>query len=214
MVGSPRPRLPSPHRPRPTPTWPGLLQPGSRHPRLAVRLHHPPGLDPDLGGYRPGTPPPPVRPGRARPRARAVPAAELLAFLDADHPLWDKTLWWLAVRDRRPRQGEVLASTSPIWDLAAPARRGRRQGAAEPRSLAGRPSLPAAAPTPAPPGQPGDLRQAHLRRGSPPQPARSTPTDDADQHHMPVPHGVTGALPPPICPALQVGGVTTLASGV
>jgi hypothetical protein len=118
MVGSPRPRLPSPHRPRPTPTWPGLLQPGSRHPRLAVRLHHPPGLDPDLAGYRPGTPPPPVRPGRARPRARAVPAAELLAFLDADHPLRDKTLWWLAVRDRRPRQGEVLASTSPIWDLA------------------------------------------------------------------------------------------------
>src|SRR5664279_3057141 len=105
MVGSPRPRLPSPHRPRPTPTWPGLLQPGSRHPRLAVRLHHPPGLDPDLAGYRPGTPPPPVRPGRARPRARAVPAAELLAFLDADHPLRDKTPWWLAVRDRRPAPG-------------------------------------------------------------------------------------------------------------
>ena len=35
-----------------------------------------------------------------------------------DHPLRDRTLWWLAVRDRRPRQGEVLASTSPIWDLA------------------------------------------------------------------------------------------------
>src|SRR5664279_1926484 len=33
-------------------------------------------LDPDLAGYRPGTPPPPVRPGRARPRARASPAAE------------------------------------------------------------------------------------------------------------------------------------------
>src|SRR5664279_3331335 len=28
----------------------------------------------------------PVRPGRARPRARAVPAAELLAFLDARPP--------------------------------------------------------------------------------------------------------------------------------
>ena len=39
-------------------------------------------------------------------------------------------------------------------------------GAAEPRSSAGRPRLPAAAPTPAPPGQPGDPRQDHLRRGS------------------------------------------------
>ena len=63
------------------------------------------GLDPDLAGYRPATPPPPVRPGRACPRARAVPAAELLAFLDADHPLRDKTPWWLAVRDRRPAPG-------------------------------------------------------------------------------------------------------------
>src|SRR5450759_1558127 len=36
---------------------------------------------------------------------------------------------------------------------------------------------------------------------SPPPPPRSTPTDDADQPHIPVPR-VIGALPPPICPAL------------
>jgi hypothetical protein len=76
---------------------------------------------PDLAGYRPGTPPPPVRPGRARPRARAVAAAELLAFLDADHPLRDKTLRWLAVRGRRPRQGEVLALNIADLGPGAPA---------------------------------------------------------------------------------------------
>jgi len=83
-----------------------------------------------------------------------------------DHPLRDRTLWWLAVRDRRPRQGEVLALNIADLGPGAPARQGRRQGAAEPRSSAGRPRLPAVAPTPAPPGRPGDLRQAHLRRGS------------------------------------------------
>ena len=70
----------------------------------------------------------PVRPGRARPRARAVPAAELLAFLDADHPLRDKTLWWLAVPDRRPRQGEVLALNIADLGPGAPARRGSSAG--------------------------------------------------------------------------------------
>jgi integrase len=95
----------------------GLLQPGGRHPRLAVRLHHPPGLDPDLAGWRPGTPPP--RSDRAtHARARAIPPAELLAFLDADHPLREKTLWWL-LYETAARAGEVLALNIADLDLAA-----------------------------------------------------------------------------------------------
>ena len=44
-----------------------------------------------------------LRTGRAdHARTRAVPEAELLPFLTADHPLRDKTLV-VAVRDRRPR---------------------------------------------------------------------------------------------------------------
>src|SRR5664279_4771078 len=42
----------------------------------------------------------------ARARARAIPAAELLAFLDADHPLREKTLWWL-LYETAARAGEV-----------------------------------------------------------------------------------------------------------
>ena len=87
-------------------------------PRLAVRLRHPPGLDPDLAGHRLGTPPPPVGPGRAHARARAIPALELLAFLDADHPLREKTLWRL-LYETAARAGEVLALNVADLDLAA-----------------------------------------------------------------------------------------------
>ena len=61
----------------------------------------------------------------AHARARAIPAPELLAFLDADHPLRDKpcggSLYEAAARAR----ARSSPSTSPIWDQA---RRGRRQG--------------------------------------------------------------------------------------
>src|SRR5450759_1986750 len=55
----------------------------------------------------------------AHARARAIPAAELLAFLDADHPLRERTLWWL-LYETAARAGEVLALN--VADLD-PARR-------------------------------------------------------------------------------------------
>src|SRR5664280_2195886 len=68
------------------------------------------------------------RSDRATPaRARAIPAAELLAFLDADHPLLEKTLWWL-LYETAARAGEVLALNIADLDLGCPVRRGRRQG--------------------------------------------------------------------------------------
>jgi integrase len=54
----------------------------------------------------------------AHARARAIPAAELLAFLDADHPLREKTLWWL-LYETAARAGEVLALNVADLDLAA-----------------------------------------------------------------------------------------------
>ena len=41
-------------------------------------------------------------------RTRAIPEAELLAFLAADHPVRDKTLWWL-LYESAARAEEVLA---------------------------------------------------------------------------------------------------------
>jgi site-specific recombinase XerD len=59
------------------------------------------------------------RSDRAAPaRARAIPQAELLAFLDADHPLREKTLWWL-LYETAARTGEVLALDIADLDLAA-----------------------------------------------------------------------------------------------
>jgi len=55
----------------------------------------------------------------AHARARAIPAPELLAFLDADHPVREKTLWWL-LYETAARAGEVLALN--VADLD-PARR-------------------------------------------------------------------------------------------
>src|SRR5664279_5447558 len=101
------------------PPGPGLLQAGGRHPRLAVRLHHLPGLDLDLAGYRPGTPPPPVGSGRARPRPGHPRARAARLPRHADHPVREKTLWWL-LYETAARAGEVLALN--VADLD-PARR-------------------------------------------------------------------------------------------
>jgi integrase len=59
------------------------------------------------------------RSDRAAPaRARAIPAPELLAFLDADHPVREKTRWWLRY-ETAARAGEVLALNVADLDLAA-----------------------------------------------------------------------------------------------
>jgi hypothetical protein len=54
----------------------------------------------------------------AHARARAIPAPELLAFLDADHPVREKTRWWL-LYETAARAGEVLALNVADLDLAA-----------------------------------------------------------------------------------------------
>ena len=56
----------------------------------------------------------------AHARSRAIPAADLLAFLTAKHPLRDKTLWWL-LYESAARAGEVLALD--VDDLDLPRRR-------------------------------------------------------------------------------------------
>ena len=50
-------------------------------------------------------------------RTRAIPEAELLAFLAADHPVRDKTLWWL-LYESAARAEEVLALNVEDLDLA------------------------------------------------------------------------------------------------
>src|SRR5664280_2682011 len=50
-------------------------------------------------------------------RTRAIPEAELLAFLAADHPVRDKTLWWL-LYESAARASEVLALNVEDLDLA------------------------------------------------------------------------------------------------
>jgi len=58
------------------------------------------------------------RTGRAdHARTRPVPEAELLTFLTADHPMRDKTLWWL-LYESAARAGEVLALNVEDLDLA------------------------------------------------------------------------------------------------
>lgn len=56
----------------------------------------------------------------AHARTRAIPQPELLAFLAAEHPLRDKTLWWL-LYETAARANEVLALD--IADLDLPRRR-------------------------------------------------------------------------------------------
>ncbi|MGH3784598.1 MAG: tyrosine-type recombinase/integrase, partial [Pseudonocardiaceae bacterium] len=49
-------------------------------------------------------------------RTRAIPEPELLAFLTAEHPLRDKTLWWL-LYDTAARASEILALDVDHLDL-------------------------------------------------------------------------------------------------
>jgi integrase/recombinase XerC/integrase/recombinase XerD len=49
-------------------------------------------------------------------RTRAIPEAELLAFLGAEHRLRDKTLWWL-LYETAARANEVLALDVDDLDL-------------------------------------------------------------------------------------------------
>jgi len=109
----------------------------------------------------------------AHARARAIPAAELLAFLDADHPLREKTLWWLLYetaaragpRPQRRRSGP-----------GCPARRGSRQGRPGRGHRLGDQDRPAAAPTPAPPARRPAVPHRHRPRTRPPtSPGRLRP---------------------------------------
>src|SRR5664280_296078 len=69
------------------------------------------------------------RSDRAAPaRARAIPTPELLAFLDADHPVRERTLWW-RLYETAARAGEVLAlnvadldrrAGAPWWSARRP----------------------------------------------------------------------------------------------
>lgn len=56
----------------------------------------------------------------AHARRRAIPEAQLRAFLDADHPLREKTFWWL-LYESAARANEVLALD--VEDLDLPNRR-------------------------------------------------------------------------------------------
>jgi integrase len=56
----------------------------------------------------------------AHARRRAIPEDELRAFLDADHPLREKTLWWI-LYEIAARANEVLALD--VGDLDLPNRR-------------------------------------------------------------------------------------------
>jgi integrase len=49
-------------------------------------------------------------------RARAIPQPELTAFLDAEHPLREKTLWWL-LYETAARASEILALNVQDLDL-------------------------------------------------------------------------------------------------
>src|SRR5664279_155165 len=111
----------------------------------------------------------------AHARARAIPAAELLAFLDADHPLREKTLWWL-LYETAARAGEVLALNIADLDLGCPVRRGRRQGRPGRGHRLGDQDRPAAAPTPAPPAGRPSVPHRHRPRTRPPtSPGRLRP---------------------------------------
>lgn len=56
----------------------------------------------------------------AHDRTRAIPEAEVVAFLGASHPLRDKTLWWM-LYESAARTNEVLALD--VSDLDLPRRR-------------------------------------------------------------------------------------------
>jgi len=56
----------------------------------------------------------------AHTRTRAIGADELVAFLGADHPVRDKTLWWL-LYETAARANEALALDVADLDLPEPA---------------------------------------------------------------------------------------------
>ena len=82
----------------------------------------------------------------AHARSRAIPAADLLAFLRAKHPVRDKTLWWL-LYESAARAGEVLALD--IDDLDLPRRRAVVIGKGGRAELIGWESTPTSASRPA-----------------------------------------------------------------
>ena len=146
----------------------------------------------------------------AHARARAIPAAELLAFLDADHPLREKTLWWL-LYETAARAGEVLALNVADLDLAA--RRAvvvGKGGRAEvigwetktarccpdTCTAAGRPSVPHRHRSrPRPPTSPGRLRPRY-RPGPAVLPASRPDIHDGQRRLDPAPAPPLPAHPP------------------
>src|SRR5664280_3819671 len=116
------------------------------------------------------------RSDRAAPaRARAIPTPELLAFLDADNPVRERTLWW-RLYETAARAGEVLALNIADLDLGCPVRRGRRQGRPGRGHRLGDQDRPAAAPTPAPPARRPAVPHRHRPRPRPPtSPGRLRP---------------------------------------
>ena len=96
-----------------------LVEPGHRHARLVLRLHHPPRLDgqsPAAGLERRR-----LRAGRdGDAQRRAIAKPELSAFLNTEHPLREKTLWWL-LYETAARASEILALN--VEDLDMPRRR-------------------------------------------------------------------------------------------
>ena len=142
----------------------------------------------------------------AHARSRAIPAADLLAFLRAKHPVRDKTLWWL-LYESAARAGEVLALD--IDDLDLPRRRAvviGKGGRAEligwetrtarllPRHLAGREQGPlfltdlavASARQPAAARPRQRACPAVLPAGSPAVPGRDRRVDPAPAPPLPV----------------------------
>jgi hypothetical protein len=111
----------------------------------------------------------------AHARARAIPAPELLAFLDADHPVREKTRWWL-LYETAARAGEVLALN--VADLDPARRRAVVVGKGRPGRghRLGDQDRPAAAPTPTPPAGRPSVPHRHRSRPRPPtSPGRLRP---------------------------------------
>src|SRR5664280_1079106 len=101
-------------------------------------------LDLDLAGYRPGTPPPPVGSGRARPRP-GHPHARAARLPRRRQPGAGEDSVVAAVRDRRPRRRGPRPQhrRSGPWLSGAPWSSARAAG---PRSSAGRPRPPGCCP--------------------------------------------------------------------
>ena len=113
------------------------------------------------------TPPPAVKSGDHA-RTRAIPQTELLTFLTAEHPVRDKTLWWL-LYESAARAQKVLALD--IADLDVAHRRAVVIGKTGRAELIGwKPKPPSAAPAAA---RPAAFRRYRPRTGPPTRPGRS-----------------------------------------